>query len=250
MPFLSLSLCNFRNLKNDSLNLSSKEVFFVGENGQGKSNLLESLYYASYGSSFRTHLESQIIKEGEQNFSVGVLYQNQEQNTQQIRVIYDKGKKYIEKNGKRIHDRKELINTIPCVLFSHSDMKFATGEPEHRRFFLDQSLTMYDELYIDDLRNYKKILKTRNLILKEGKYEMLDIYDMQLVQKGLEVQRKRKSAIWQFNEIFGSLYQQISGVEGVSIVYYPSWKEIPQEIGTRFPTSDDVLYILKEFNNI
>ena len=66
MPFLSLSLCNFRNLKNDSLNLSSKEVFFVGENGQGKSNLLESLYYASYGSSFRTHLESQIIKEGEQ----------------------------------------------------------------------------------------------------------------------------------------------------------------------------------------
>lgn len=246
MPFLSLSLCNFRNLKNDSLNLSSKEVFFVGENGQGKSNLLESLYYASYGSSFRTHLESQIIKEGEQNFSVGVLYQNQEQNTQQIRVIYDKGKKYIEKNGKRIHDRKELINTIPCVLFSHSDMKFATGEPEHRRFFLDQSLTMYDELYIDDLRNYKKILKTRNLILKEGKYEMLDIYDMQLVQKGLEVQRKRKNAIWQFNEIFGSLYQQISGVEGVSIVYYPSWKEIPQEIGTRFPTSDEVLYLLKE----
>lgn len=246
MPFLSLSLCNFRNLKNDSLNLSSKEVFFVGENGQGKSNLLESLYYASYGSSFRTHLESQIIKEGEQNFSVGVLYQNQEQNTQQIRVIYDKGKKYIEKNGKRIHDRKELINTIPCVLFSHSDMKFATGEPEHRRFFLDQSLTMYDELYIDDLRNYKKILKTRNLILKEGKYEMLDIYDMQLVQKGLEVQRKRKNAIWQFNEIFGSLYQQISGVEGVSIVYYPSWKEITQEIGTKFPTPDDVLYILKE----
>lgn len=246
MPFLSLSLCNFRNLKNDSLNLSSKEVFFVGENGQGKSNLLESLYYASYGSSFRTHLESQIIKEGEQNFSVGVLYQNQEQNTQQIRVIYDKGKKYIEKNGKRIHDRKELINTIPCVLFSHSDMKFATGEPEHRRFFLDQSLTMYDELYIDDLRNYKKILKTRNLILKEGKYEMLDIYDMQLVQNGLEVQRKRKNAIWQFNEIFGSLYQQISGVEGVSIVYYPSWKEIPQEIGTRFPTADEVLYILRD----
>ena len=246
MPFLSLSLCNFRNLKNDTLNLSSKEVFFVGENGQGKSNLLESLYFASYGSSFRTHLESQIIKEGEQNFSVGVLYQNEEQNTQHIRIIYDRGKKSIEKNGKKIHDRKELINTIPCVLFSHSDMKFATGEPEHRRFFLDQSLTMYDELYIDDLRNYKKILKTRNLILKDQNYEMLDIYDMQLAQKGLEVQKKRKNAIWQFNEIFGKLYEEISGVQGVSIVYAPSWKEIKTELGSRFPTVEDIIFILKE----
>ena len=65
MPFLSLSLYNFRNLRNDKIDLSSKEVFFIGENGQGKSNLLESLYYSAYGSSFRTHTDSQIIKEKE-----------------------------------------------------------------------------------------------------------------------------------------------------------------------------------------
>lgn len=228
------------------INLSAKEVYFVGENGQGKSNLLESLYYVSYGSSFRTHLENQIIKEGQQNFSVGALYKNEEQSTQQIRIIFDKGKKIIEKNGKRIHDRKELINTIPCVLFCHSDMKFATGEPENRRFFLDQSLSMYDSMYIDDLRNYKKILKSRNLILKEKNYEMLDIYDKQLAQKGLEIQKKRKNTIWQFNEIFGKLYEQISGISGVSINYYPSWKEIKQEVGIKFPTEDDIIYYLKE----
>ena len=66
MPFLSLSLYNFRNLRNDKIDLSSKEVFFIGENGQGKSNLLESLYYSAYGSSFRTHTDSQIIKEKEE----------------------------------------------------------------------------------------------------------------------------------------------------------------------------------------
>ena len=156
MPFLSLSLFNFRNLKNDKINLLSKEVYFVGENGQGKSNLLESLYYSAYGSSFRTHVDSQIIKEGEQNFAINSLYTNEKENTQNIKVIYDKGKKIIEKNSKRIKDRKELVNTIPCVIFCHDDMRFATGEPEFRRFFLDQSLTMYDELYIDDLRNYRK----------------------------------------------------------------------------------------------
>ena len=246
MPFLSLSLFNFRNLKNDKINLLSKEVYFVGENGQGKSNLLEALYYSAYGSSFRTHVESQIIKKGEENFSINSLYTNEKENTQSIKVVYDKGKKIIEKNLKRIKDRKELINTIPCVVFCHDDMSFATGEPEFRRFFLDQSLTMYDELYIDDLRNYRKILKTRNLLLKENNYEMLDIYDFQLAQKGLEIQKKRKNLIFQFNEIFGRLYEQISGIEGVSIAYIPSWKEIKLDVGSKFPDVNDVISMLKE----
>lgn len=243
MPFLSISLCNFRNLKNDLIDLSSKENFFVGENGQGKSNLLEALYYSAYGSSFRTHIDSQIITYGKNNFGLSSLYLNEKESTQQIKIIYDNGKKQIEKNGKKIHDRKELINTIPCVLFCHSDMKFATGEPEYRRFFLDQSLTMYDGLYIDDLRNYKKILKTRNLLLKEKDYSMIDIYDVQLAQKGLEIQKKRKNAIFQFNEIFGKLYEQISGIEGVSISYIPSWKE---KTGMNFPDINYVLSILSQ----
>ena len=99
MPFLSLSLVNFRNLKNDKINLLSKEVYFVGENGQGKSNLLESLYYSAYGSSFRTHADAQIIKEGEQNFSINSLYTNEKESTQNIKIIYDKGKKIIHKQA-------------------------------------------------------------------------------------------------------------------------------------------------------
>ena len=65
MPFLYQTFYNFRNLKNDKIDLSNREVYFVGENGQGKSNILESLYYASYGISFRTHVDSQIVKKGE-----------------------------------------------------------------------------------------------------------------------------------------------------------------------------------------
>ena len=200
MPFLSLSLCNFRNLKNDTLNLSSKEVFFVGENGQGKSNLLESLYFASYGSSFRTHLDSEIITHGQKEFSIKALYQDSKESTKSINVYFQNGKKRIEKNGKAIHDRKELINTMPCILFCHDDMDFVTGEPGRKRFFIDQSLSLYDVYYIDIIRKYRQVLKSRNMILKENKYEMLDVYDVQLAQSGIEIQKKRWNKSYRQNK--------------------------------------------------
>lgn len=226
MGFLYQSFYNFRNLKNDRIDLSSREVYFVGENGQGKSNILESLYYAAYGISFRTHIDSQIVKTGEKNFSLNAMFRKDEDNFQKVSVIFEDGKKRIEKNEKRIQDRKDLINTIPCILFCHDDLRFATGEPECRRFFIDQSLTLYDSNYIEDLRNYKKILKSRNLILKNHEYEMLDVYDKQLAQYGYIIQDKRKKAIFNFNMIFGKIYAEITGIEGLNIVYEPSWGKI------------------------
>lgn len=244
--FLYQTFYNFRNLKNDTIDLSNREVYFVGENGQGKSNILESLYYASYGISFRTHVDAQITKTGEKNFSINAMYKKNE-DIQKVSVIFENNKKRIEKNGKKINDRKELINTIPCILFCHDDLRFATGEPEARRFFIDQSLSLYDSSYIDEIRNYKKILKSRNQILKEHNYEMLDVYDSQLVQYGLIIQDRRKKAIFQFNQIFGKLFEEITGIDGVSISYHPSWREIEQENEKIFPASQDILRLL--FNN-
>lgn len=246
MPFLYQTFYNFRNLKNDTIDLSSREVYFVGENGQGKSNILESLYYSAYGISFRTHIDSQIVKEGQKDFSLNSLYKKTENDIHKVSVIYENNKKRIDKNGKKIQDRKELINTIPCILFCYEDMKFATGEPEDRRFFVDQSLTLNDSTYIDDVRNYKKILKSRNLILKNHEYEMLDIYDNQLASLGLIIQSKRKKAIFQFNEIFEKIFEEITGISGLSIVYDPSWKEIICDVGKKFPDTGDILNYLKD----
>src|SRR5574344_1932602 len=106
MPFLSLSVYNFRNLQNAAIDLLSREVYFVGENGQGKSNLLEALYYSAYGNSFRTNNDIEIIHHGETSFSVRTLFQTQEKSTQNVSAVYENGKKTIEKNGKKIHDRK------------------------------------------------------------------------------------------------------------------------------------------------
>lgn len=244
--FLYQTFYNFRNLKNDTIDLSNREVYFVGENGQGKSNILESLYYASYGISFRTHVDSQITKNGEKDFSINAMYKKNE-DIQKVSVIFENNKKRIEKNGKKINDRKDLINTIPCILFCHDDLRFTTGEPEARRFFIDQSLSLYDSTYIDEIRNYKKVLKSRNQILKEHNYEMLDVYDSQLVQYGLIIQDRRKKAIFQFNQIFGKLFEEITGIDGVSISYHPSWKEIEHENEKIFPASQEILKLL--YNN-
>lgn len=224
MPVLSISYKNYRNLQDSTINLLSKEVYFVGENGQGKSNLLESIYYSAYGNSFRTRADAEVAKKGFSNFSIRTLYKLENGTTESISIFFENGKKKIDKNGKWIKDRKELINTMPCVLFCHDDLEFAVGEPERRRFFIDQCLSMYDILYIDTNRNYKKILKSRNLSLKERNYEMIDIFDAQLVQNGIEIIKKRRNAIFQFNQIFGKIYEKITGIDGISINYEPSWK--------------------------
>lgn len=223
MPVLSISYVNYRNLENSVIDLLSKEVYFVGENGQGKSNLLESVYYSAYGSSFRTKADAEIIKNGEKSFSIRTLYREESGSTDSIFFAYENGKKKIEKNGKSIKDRKELINTMPCVLFCHDDLEFAVGEPEKKRFFIDQCVSMYDVLYIDTMRRYKKILKSRNLNLKEKQYQMLDVFDVQLAREGIDIQKKRMDTIFKFNQIFGKLYEDITGIEGVSIKYDPNW---------------------------
>lgn len=240
MPFLSLSCTNFRNIQNNTIDLLAKEVYFVGENGQGKTNFLEALYYSAYGSSFRTRIEQEIVREGEDAFSIRTMFRDDNESVTTIHGEFQRGRKKILKNQKRIQDRKELINTIPCVLFCHDDLDFAVGEPERRRFFIDQSLSMYDELYIDELRSYKKILKSRNLVLKNQDYAMLDMYDLQLVQKGRYLQEKRKKMIFLFNTIFTRLYEKVSGIENVTIIYEPSWKEAENQT----PSQNQVLELL------
>lgn len=243
MPFLSLTPVNFRNLENGTIDILAKEVFFTGKNGQGKSNLLESLYYSSYGSSFRTRVDSELIKNGESSMSLRTIFREENNNIHTTFVVLENGRKKIEKDGKIIHDRKELINTMPCVLYSHDDLDFAEGSPERRRFFIDQSLSMYDVMYIDVMRRYKKILKNRNICLKERKFELFDSYDIQLIMNGLEIQKKRSDAIFKFNQIFEKLYEDISGIEGVNIRYIPSWKNLKD--GNFLPNIDEVKNVVK-----
>ena len=235
MPFLSASYANFRNLADGAVDLCYPEVFLVGANGQGKSNILESLYMSAYGASFRTKKDCEISKFGTEAFSIRTAFRNRAGKTDSFLYLYSGKKKRIEKNSRVIADRKELVSAIPCILFSHDDMDFVSGSPERKRFFVDQSLSMYDVEYISVIRKYKKILKTRNAILKErggnSSSSALDVIDIQFAMEGLNVIKKRKAAVWSFAWIFSRLYEEVSGISNVSIAYIPSWKqESPEEV--------------------
>ena len=270
MAILSLYTVSFRNLSSEKIDTDAKDVFLIGENGQGKSNFLEALYFCSYASSFRGSRDGEMAKNGETDFSaianIGLLNGESVSGRHdhlflQISVKVEKSKKTVMLDGKKITDRKDLLDTIPLVVFCHEDMEFVSGSQERRRWFFDQTQSLYDPVYLDDLRRYRHVLKTRNAVLREiklgfagskngGDYqkdrlkaaELLDALDPQLVEYGLRLMEKRQIAAERFSLVFGSLYREVAGINGIYIHYEPSWK--------KSLTSEDIVKQLTERRSI
>jgi len=137
-------------------------------------------------------------------------------------------RKEILVNGELVRDRKELVRQLPCVAFTHEDYQFVSGGPEFQRYFFDQTLSLFDVLYIDTLRHYRKILKIRNALLLQPRYDALamEVYELQLATAGLEITRLRRQAVEDFNPLFTRLFGEISGLEGeCRLRHQPSWKD-------------------------
>jgi DNA replication and repair protein RecF len=230
MILTSLRTVFFRNLADAELDIGGNDIFLVGENGQGKTNFLEALYFCSYGSSFRGARDGELAREGEKNFSTALTMRDS--TTARILVKFEEGKKTFQIDGKRIEDRKDILSLIPCIVFCHEDMDFVSGSPERRRWFFDQCLSLYDPVYLDDLRRYRRVLKNRNTALKEyGGFHhsgdpgpLLDALDAQFTLYGLKLMEKREAAVRLFSEIFGPLYRDVSGIADIGVRYIPSWK--------------------------
>ncbi|MDR2073589.1 MAG: DNA replication and repair protein RecF [Spirochaetaceae bacterium] len=235
MIFHSLWTASFRNLADAESYTGEKDIFLVGENGQGKTNFLEALYFAAYGSSFRGVRDGEIARNGEKNFAVRAKIvsdygKNAASYPVELHIKSEKGKKNFFLDGKRIEERRNLLSVVPCIVFCHEDMEFVSGSPERRRWFFDQSLSLCDVLYLDDLRNYRQVLKSRNALLREAVLgrrpapEVLDALDLQLVVYGLKLVERREREAALFSELFGPLFREVSDIPGITVRYNPSWK--------------------------
>jgi DNA replication and repair protein RecF len=239
MAVFSLRTVAFRNLADGEINTAAKDVFLVGENGQGKTNFLEALYFCSYASSFRGVQDKNMARGGEEAFSASAelgFLQTPETaalSPGRITVIVEKSRKTISLDGKKIEDRKDLLEVVPCVAFCHEDMEFVSGNQERRRWFFDQTQSLYDPVYLDDLRKYRRVLKSRNAVLREAKFGadyrrttgLLDVLDSQLAGYGVRLMEKRRNAAETFSAAFSPLYEEVSGIDGIVIAYAPSWKD-------------------------
>ena len=235
MLFSSLRTAFFRNLDDKEINTSSKDIFLVGENGQGKTNFLEALYYCAYASSFRSINENDIARNGEKEFSTEVKFINPDKTpsiNKNILIKFEKGKKSIYIDGKKVEDRRELLSVIPCIIFCHEDMDFVKGSPEKRRWFFDQTLSLYDPIYLEDFRRYRYVLRTRNAVLrdyvlhknKKDIEAVLDSLDPQLAIYGQNIMEKREMATKKFSDVLCPLYDEVAGISGIKVQYNRSWK--------------------------
>jgi DNA replication and repair protein RecF len=234
VAFASLRTVAFRNLIDAEIDVSGRDIFLVGENGQGKSNFLEALYFCSYASSFRGVRDKELVRNGEENCSAAVSFNGSIYSN--VSVVIREGKKNITLDGKRVEDRKELLFVAPSIVFCHEDMDFVAGTPERRRWFFDQTRSLWDHIYLEALQSYRYALKIRNALFRQHRNRserkldnetaaMLDALDPQMARFGLELTVRRQETAEVFSRVFENLFREISGISGIGIKYLPSWKE-------------------------
>jgi DNA replication and repair protein RecF len=225
MPFVSVTHHQFRNIRRATLGTDAPLVYLIGENGQGKTNFLESIYLLCYGASFRTRKDTRLITLGEEDTYVRGKFLKDGGVDRDISVrIHRTGKKEIRVDGRTVTDRMDLIENVPCIVFSHQDLSFITGSPEMGRRFFNQTLSLFDPLFVGLLRSYRKLLKSRNILLKENNRALLSAYTRNLTEIGLQIQRRREGVIEEFNATFSALFTEISSLNGeTTIRYRSSW---------------------------
>ena len=159
----------------------------IGENGQGKTNLLEAIYFLSVLRSFRCHQVKNLFSWGHKNFSIkGVIREGHVRNTVEVRFGEQR---QLLLNGTNVYKTSELLGQILCVAFVPEDLKLIRGTGKERRRFLDTVLSVLYPQYLSSLQDYYKILKSRNALLKRvpPKLELIESFDKVLVQAGAKI---------------------------------------------------------------
>ena len=219
-----ISILNYKNIKDASLTFSPKMNCFIGSNGEGKTNLLDAVYYLSFCRSAYTVADSHVIRHGEEFFMLDGYYTDEEGNEENIFCGMKRGtKKHFKRNKKEYKKLSAHIGLIPLIFVSPSDTVLIDGGSEERRRLMDVVISQYDVAYIDALNRYNKALQQRNTLLKseeEPDAELMSLWEEQMACYGEILFEKRKAFIDELIPVFQSFYSRISGEkESVSLNY-------------------------------
>ena len=232
MYIKEIELKDYRNYKELKVSFSENVNIFLGNNAQGKTNLLEGIYLNAMAKSFKTNKDKELIKFGEEFCKVKTIaFFDDEDHSTEILINKD-GKKGVKIDGVKIKRTSELLERIFIIIFSPEDLKIVKDEPEKRRKFIDRELCQIKPGYYNDLYNYKRVLKQRNTYLKETNIEtsILDIWDWELAKYGSRVVGRRNEFINRINEISKEIHDKISGgKENLELIYEPNVKSFTEE---------------------
>ena len=226
MILKSLSLLNYKNFDSKSFAFNEKINCIVGNNGIGKTNVLDAIYHLSFGKSYFNPIATQNIKHDTDFFVLNGDYIKDNKNEKVIISLKRGQKKTIKRNGKAYEKFSEHIGFLPLVIVSPADRDLIIEGSETRRKFIDSVISQSDKSYLTDLINYNKIVTQRNALLKyfalnhTFNADTLDVYNKQLSDYGSKIFEKREAFLKDFVPIFKSRYKAISnGNEVVDLVY-------------------------------
>lgn len=232
MNIRSIELKNFRNYENLEISFDEGTNILFGDNAQGKTNILEAAYMSGTTKSHKGSRDREMIRFGEEEAHLKTVVVRGGREYQIDMHLKKNRAKGIAIDKIPIKKASELFGILNIVFFSPEDLNIIKNGPAERRRFLDSELCQLDRIYLADLTNYNKILAQRNKLLKDMIYrpslsDTLPVWDMQLIETGKKIIRRRKQFVDELREIVSDIHYRISGwKEDLFLKYEPNIDDI------------------------
>lgn len=220
-----LELNDYRNYRKLGLELDEQTNILYGDNAQGKTNVLESIYMCSTTKSHKGSKDNEIVRLGCDESHIKLIVDRKQKEYRIDMHIKRNKAKGIAINGIPVRRASELFGIVNVVFFSPEDLKIIKSGPAERRRFIDLELCQLDKMYVYNLTNYSKVLLQRNKLLKDIAFrsdlaDTLDIWDMQLVEYGSKIIERRREFVKQMNKIMKPVHSKLTnGKENINIIY-------------------------------
>lgn len=233
MQIRQLKLLNFRNYKTGNISFSSYYNLIYGNNGMGKTNLIEAIYVLSLTKSFRGSVDKVLIMNDCDSAKIEGTIKKLIDTNYQI-VISADGKK-VKINNNKISKLSEYISNISVIFFNPDDLKIIKDTPSIRRKNLNVDISQLNINYLKLLNTYNKILKQRNMYLKTMNInancdsDYLDILTDKLIKTGFNIYNYRKEFINKINDLIGNIYEKITQEEGLQILYNSNFNSLSEK---------------------
>jgi DNA replication and repair protein RecF len=224
----SISLVQFKNYRQASFSFNQRIVGICGRNGVGKTNLLDAIYYLCFTKSYFTKSDMQNVNYGSQGFRIEGTFDMGSQLKNIVCILRETARKEFSVDNELYEKFSAHIGKFPCVIITPDDVQIITNGSEVRRRFIDALLCQLDARYMQSLMEYNKLLQQRNSLLKafaerkQHDYNLLDVYDEQLVKAGNDVFGKRNFFLKDMLPVIKRFYSQIAGVEEPVEIKYES----------------------------
>lgn len=217
MYLQELSLVNFKNFEHAEFKFADGLNCFIGNNGAGKTNLMDAIYYLSFCKSFLNPVDAQNIRFDQEFFMIQGKYSRLDSDETIYCGLKRNQKKSFKRNQKEYKKLSEHIGLLPVIIVTPLDTNLISGGSEERRRFIDSVISQYNAVYLDHLIRYNRALQQRNNLLKQFagqipyQAELIEIWDDQLVKYGQLIHAERMNFVDNLKPVFQQYYQLISG---------------------------------------